>query len=189
MSNICKINIQYILVPYCSIHNSHPFTNSLSSHMHISYRTNYHLCFLQKWPNIMGKNVCSSFRPSVRPYVDTFTMKRNAATNRLVILVEVDLPFTTIWLLRSSEVKVKVTEPRNMRKWPIWKSISSAIVDGGLNVVKKKLCPFARGSSWRMTSFHIFLPIKNTFCGKNITRYKIQSNFHITDTLMDPLRT
>ena len=27
----------------------------------------------------MGKNVCPPFHPSVRPYVDTFTMERNAA--------------------------------------------------------------------------------------------------------------
>ena len=85
----------------------------------------------------MCEHVCPSFvRPSVRRYVN----ERNAAANRLVILVKVDLPFTTIWLSMSYEVKVKVTELRNMRKGmricerTISKSVSSAIVRARLNV-------------------------------------------------------
>ena len=52
--------------------------------------------------NVIGlcpHELCSVFRP----YVDTFTMKRNAATNRLVIFVEDD-DMTS----RSYEVMVKV---------------------------------------------------------------------------------
>ena len=68
---------------------------------------------------------------SVRPS----TIKRNVATSHNMILVEVDKTCATIWLLRSSEVKVKVTGPSNLRKWPKSKSISSAICGGLLNIV------------------------------------------------------
>jgi len=35
-------------------------------------------------------------------------MKHNAATNQIVVFGNVDETFTTIWLSRSSEVRVKV---------------------------------------------------------------------------------
>jgi len=38
-------------------------------------------------------------------------MKHNAATNQIVVFVKVDETFTTIWLSRSSKVRVKV------RRW------------------------------------------------------------------------
>jgi len=57
----------------------------------------------ERWPNKPGKNV----RPSIRP-----SKMHNAATNQLLVFVKVDETFTTIWLSRSSEVRVKV------RRWP-----------------------------------------------------------------------
>jgi len=39
-------------------------------------------------------------------------MKHNAATNQIRVFVKVDETFRTIWLSRSSEVRVKV------RRWP-----------------------------------------------------------------------
>jgi len=53
-----------------------------------------------------------SVRMSVRLSVRTSTIKHNAATNQIVVFVKVDETFTTIWLSRSSEVRVKV------RRWP-----------------------------------------------------------------------
>ena len=67
---------------------------------------------LQRWPNKPGKNVHPYVHTSVHLYVRTSTMKHNAATNQIVVFVKVDETFTTIWLPRSSEVKVKV------RRWP-----------------------------------------------------------------------
>jgi len=72
-----------------------------------------------RWPNKPGKNV----RPSIR----TSTIKLNAATNQIVEFVRVDETMTTIWLSRSSEVRVKVTWDLNFQKWWFSKSISSAI--------------------------------------------------------------
>ena len=65
--------------------------------------------------------------PAVRPYVCTSTMKHNAATNQIVIFVKVDETFTTIWLSRLSEVRVKVTWDLKFQKWRFSNSISSAI--------------------------------------------------------------
>jgi len=39
-------------------------------------------------------------------------MKHNAVSNQIVVLVKVDETFRTIWLSRSSKVRVKV------RRWP-----------------------------------------------------------------------
>ena len=70
----------------------------------------------QRWHNKPGKNVRPSVRtyvrPNVRQYVRTSTIKLNAATNQIVEFVRVDEKFTTIWLSRSSDVRVKV------RRWP-----------------------------------------------------------------------
>jgi len=63
----------------------------------------------------------------VRPYVRTFTIKHNAATNQIVVFVKVDETFTKIWLSRSSGVRIKVTWNLNFQKWRFSKSISSAI--------------------------------------------------------------
>jgi len=59
-------------------------------------------------------------KKSVHTYVCTSTTIFNAATNQIVVFVKVDETFTTIWLSRSSEVRVKVT-------WWFSNSISSAI--------------------------------------------------------------
>jgi len=53
-----------------------------------------------------------SVSPYVCTYIRTCTMKHNAATNQIVMFVKVDETFTTIWLSRLSEVRVKV------RRWP-----------------------------------------------------------------------
>ena len=45
----------------------------------------------------------------------------------LYVWIEVDETNRLIWLSRSSEVKVKVTRPPNLQKWPFSKCISSAI--------------------------------------------------------------
>ena len=42
-------------------------------------------------------------------YVRTSTIKLNAATNQIVVLVKVNESFTMISLSRSAEVRVKVT--------------------------------------------------------------------------------
>ena len=84
-----------------------------------------------RWPNKPGKNVRPSVRMSVRTYVRpsvrTSTIKHNAATNQIVEFVRVDETFTTIWLSRSSEVRVKVMWDLKFQKWRFSKSISSAI--------------------------------------------------------------
>jgi len=49
---------------------------------------------------------------SVHLYVRMSIMKHNAATKQVVVFVKVNETFTTIWLSRSSEVRVKV------RRWP-----------------------------------------------------------------------
>jgi len=56
----------------------------------------------ERWPNKPGKNVRKCLGPQWN----------NAATNQIVAFVKVDETFTTIWLSRSSEVRVKV------RRWP-----------------------------------------------------------------------
>ena len=68
-----------------------------------------------------------SVRPYVRPSVRTSTIKHNAAINQIVVFVRVDETFTTIWLSRSSEVRVNVTWDLKFQKWWFSKSISSAI--------------------------------------------------------------
>jgi len=68
-----------------------------------------------------------SIRPSVRPCVCTSTIKYNAAKNQVVEFVRVDETFTTIWLSRSSEVRVKVMWDLKFQKWRFSKYISSAI--------------------------------------------------------------
>jgi len=73
------------------------------------------------------KNVRVSIHPSVHLYVRTSTIKHNAATNQIVIFVKVDETFTTIWLSRSSEVRVKITWDFKFQKWRFSNSISSAI--------------------------------------------------------------
>ena len=65
--------------------------------------------------------------PSVSMYIRKSTMKHNAAPNQIVVFVKVDETFTTIWLSRSSEVRVKVTWDLNVQKWRFSNSISSAI--------------------------------------------------------------
>jgi len=70
----------------------------------------------ERWPNKPGKNVrpsvCPSVHPYVHPYIHTSAIKLNAATNQIVVFVKIDETFMTIWLSRSSEVRVKV------RRWP-----------------------------------------------------------------------
>jgi len=69
----------------------------------------------QRWPNKPGKNVS----PSVRPPSYRVTWLQSFYKNRLRpilmklgMMLEVDETFKTIWLSRSSEVRVKV------RRWP-----------------------------------------------------------------------
>jgi len=71
--------------------------------------------------NPVKMSVCTSVRPSIR----TSTMKHNAATNQIVIFVKIDETFMTIWLSRSSEVRVKVTWDWNFLKWRFSNSISA----------------------------------------------------------------
>ena len=59
--------------------------------------------------------------------IHTSTIKHNAATNQVVIFVKVDETFTTIWLSRSSEVRVKVAWDLKFQKWQFSNTISSAI--------------------------------------------------------------
>ena len=99
-----------------------PQTLQMASTLHFSHFRNFffsflgHFFFLQIWPNNMGKKC---LHPSVRPYVDTFTMKRNAATNRLMIFVELDLPFTMIWLLLS----FSIYDTSNLTQTTFWKQV------------------------------------------------------------------
>jgi len=78
----------------------------------------------ERWLNKPSKNV----RPSVHPSVHTSTIKLNAATNQIVEFVKVDETFTTIWLSRSSEVRVKVMWDLKFQKWRFSNSISSTIL-------------------------------------------------------------
>jgi len=77
--------------------------------------------------NPVKMSVHMSVRPYVRPYVRTSTIKDNGATDQIVVFVKVDETLMTLWLLRSSEVRVKVTWNLKFQKWRFSKSISSAI--------------------------------------------------------------
>jgi len=76
----------------------------------------------ERWPNKPGKKC-----PSVRTFIHTSIMKHNAATNQIVVFVKVDETFTTIWLSRSSEIRVKVTWDFKLQKWRFSNYISSTI--------------------------------------------------------------
>ena len=71
----------------------------------------------ERWPNKPGKNV----RPSVHNQTQC-SHKPDSG-----ICYRVDETFTTIWLSRTSEVRVKVTWDLKFQKWRFSNSISSAI--------------------------------------------------------------
>jgi len=76
-----------------------------SGTVHITLLISSHLISSDlTWP----VRYCDWSCPSVR----TSTIRHNAATNQIVVFVKVDETFTTIWVSRSSEVRVKV------RRWP-----------------------------------------------------------------------
>jgi len=85
--------------------------------------------------NLVKVSICPYVHPSVRTYIRTSvrtyihmsTFKLNAAINQIVVFVRVDETFMTIWLSRSSEVRVNVTWDLKFQKWWFSKSISSAI--------------------------------------------------------------
>ena len=92
--------------------------------------------------------IAHQLRPGVRPSVRSFisgqvrsgqvrscmghtsnavyTVERNEATSHYAIFVEVYKTFSTIWVSRSCEVKIKVTSLSKSRKWPISMSVSFA---------------------------------------------------------------
>ena len=84
-----------------------------------------HLCFLQRWPNNMGKmSVHLSVRPFVRRYVHNGTQCSyepidDIGRGRLGIHDDITFKVT----------EVKVTESRIIREWPNLKSISSVILE------------------------------------------------------------
>ena len=57
--------------------------------------------------------------------------------------IEADESYTTLFLITRSKVKVKVTEVRNLRKWPISKS-SSSTKSANVHAIKKLMVSYDR---------------------------------------------
>ena len=73
--------------------------------------------------------------PSIRPYVRTSTIKRNAATCVIHRWIGGDETNRTVCYSRSSEVKVKVSDSSNFEKWPFSTLNNSTIYEGIPNVI------------------------------------------------------
>ena len=116
---------------------------------------------------------CLSARPSVRLSVRPLTIKLNGAICAIVIWIEVDETNRTIWLSRSSKVKVKVTEPLNLRKSPFSKSISFAISVARLNMIiaydtMGQYLNFVESNFWIFVPFTCHVPPKFAFCAMSV---------------------
>jgi len=110
---------------------------------HIS-KTNFVTCLvfeIHSWHkhvlgHLLRDYLINAVKMSVRPYVRTSVLTyvhrpqsntMQPQLNQIVVFVRVDETFTTIWLSRSSKVRVKVTWDLKFQKRRFSNSISSAI--------------------------------------------------------------